>query len=171
MIATSLLCLVVGISDGDTLTARCGEPEQYEQVKVRLQGIDAPERKQPFGDRSRQALAELTFQKEAELRCIKTDRYKRQVSSVGVAPASAPTGPAPSAWRDLHQTFLAAPSSANRTLNQGGSKSPAARRAGAALLKLSKVAPTQSLSLTYLFSASASEFRTGATVSDSVALR
>ena len=171
MIAISLLCVVVGISDGDTLTARCGDLGKYEQVKVRLQGIDAPERKQPFGERARQALAELTFQKEAELRCTKTDRYKRQVCSVGVAPASAPTGPAPSAWRDLHQTFLAAPSSANRTLNQGGSKSPAARRAGAALLKLSKVAPTQSLSLTYLFSASASEFRTGATVSDSVALR
>ncbi|KGH30450.1 thermonuclease family protein [Comamonas testosteroni] len=93
MIAISLLCLVVGISDGDTLTARCGEPGQYEQIKVRLQGIDAPERKQPFGERARQALAELTFQKEAELRCTKTDRYKRQVCSVWVVPASAPSGP------------------------------------------------------------------------------
>ena len=93
MIAATLLCLVVGISDGDTLTARCGEPGAYEQVKVRLQGIDAPERKQPFGERARQALAELTFQKEAELRCTKTDRYKRQVCSVWVSPASAPTGP------------------------------------------------------------------------------
>ena len=93
MLASALICLVVGVSDGDTLTARCGEPGQYEQVKVRLQGIDAPERKQPFGERARQALAELTFQKEAELRCTKTDRYKRQVCSVWVAPASAPTGP------------------------------------------------------------------------------
>ena len=81
---------VVGISDGDILTARCSEPGQYEQVKVRLH---APERKQPFGERTRQVLAELTFQKEAELRCTKTDRYKRQVCSVWVAPASAPTGP------------------------------------------------------------------------------
>lgn len=93
MLASALLCLVVGISDGDTMTARCGEPGQYEQVKVRLQGIDAPERKQPFWERARQALAELTFQKEAELRCTKTDRSKRQVCSVWVAPASAPTGP------------------------------------------------------------------------------
>lgn len=67
MLTVTLLCLVVGISDGDTLTARCGAPGQYEQVKVRLQGIDAPERKQPFGERARQALAELTFQKEAAL--------------------------------------------------------------------------------------------------------
>ncbi|PIG09606.1 LOW QUALITY PROTEIN: endonuclease YncB(thermonuclease family) [Comamonas sp. 26] len=90
MLATTLLGLVVGISDGDTLTARSGEPGQYEQIKVRLQGIDAPERKQPFGERARQALAELTFQKEAELSCAepKQDRYKRQVCSVWVAPAS-----------------------------------------------------------------------------------
>lgn len=90
MLATTLLCLIVGISDGDTLTARCGEPGAYEQVKVRLQGIDAPERKQPFGERARQALAELTFQKEAELRCNKLDRYKRHVCSVWVKPDEAP---------------------------------------------------------------------------------
>ena len=48
MLATTLLCLIEGISNGDTLTARCGEPGQYEQIKVRLQGIDAPEHKQPF---------------------------------------------------------------------------------------------------------------------------
>lgn len=93
MLAATLLCLVVGISDGDTLTARCGEPGAYEQVKVRLQGIDAPERKQSFGERARQALAELTFQKEAELRCTKIDRNKRHICSVWVAPASAPKGP------------------------------------------------------------------------------
>ncbi|CAM4265669.1 Thermonuclease family protein [Comamonas aquatilis] len=90
MLAATLLCLIVGVSDGDTLTARCGEPGQYEQVKVRLQGIDAPERKQPFGERARQALAELTFQKQAELRCNKIDRYKRHVCSVWVKPNEAP---------------------------------------------------------------------------------
>ena len=89
MLAATLLCLIVGISDGDTLTARCGEPGQYEQVKVRLQGIDAPERKQPFGERARQALAELTFRKEAELRCNKLDRYKRHVCTVWVKPDEA----------------------------------------------------------------------------------
>ncbi|WP_270175182.1 thermonuclease family protein [Diaphorobacter sp. ED-3] len=88
-----ILCLVVGISDGDTLTARCGEPGQYEQVKVRLAGIDAPERKQPYGTRARQALAELTFQKQAKLDCPKTDRYLRKVCTVWVAPTSVPDGP------------------------------------------------------------------------------
>jgi len=93
MFASALICLVVGVSDGAPLTAQCGKLGQYEQVKVRLQGIDAPERKQPVGERARQALAELTFQKEAELRCTKTDRYKRQVCTVWVPPASASTGP------------------------------------------------------------------------------
>lgn len=89
----SLLCLVIAIADGDTLTARCGDPGAYEQVKVRVAAIDAPEKRQPFGNRSRQALAELTFQKQARLECSKVDRYKRQVCTVWVAPASAPDGP------------------------------------------------------------------------------
>ncbi len=60
MIAATLLCLVVGITDGDTITARCPTEDAahpYQQVKVRLGAIDAPERKQPYGERARQALA------------------------------------------------------------------------------------------------------------------
>jgi len=96
MLAATLLCLVVGISDGDTLTARCPTQDvahPYQQIKVRFQGIDAPERKQPFGNRAREALSDLVYMKEAELRCNKMDRYKRHICSVWVAPASAPNGP------------------------------------------------------------------------------
>lgn len=77
----------------NTLTVRCGEPGAYEQVTITLQSIDAPERERPFGKSARQALTELTFLKEAELRCTKTDRYQRQVCYVWVTPASAPSGP------------------------------------------------------------------------------
>lgn len=77
-----LLCLVVAISDGDTLTARCGQPGAYEQMKVRLAEIDAPERAQPFGNRSRQSLAELCHEQEAEIRVEKRDRYGRSVARV-----------------------------------------------------------------------------------------
>lgn len=96
MIPYALLCLVVGISDGDTLTARCPTEDAahpYQQLKVRIQGIDAPEKKQAYGNRARQALSELTFHKQARLDCPKTDRYKRHVCTVWVAPASAPDGP------------------------------------------------------------------------------
>lgn len=93
MLATTLICLVVGISDGDTLTARCptlDTSHPYQQIKVRLHAIDAPERKQPFGNRARQALSDITYMKEAELRCSKIDRYKRHICSVWVKPDEAP---------------------------------------------------------------------------------
>ncbi|MFV0677882.1 thermonuclease family protein [Variovorax sp. tm] len=86
-------CLVVGVSDGDTITARCGGPGAYEQVKVRFNGIDAPEKKQPFGQRAKEALSDLVYMKEADLDCRKTDRYGRSVCRVRVAPNSAPSGP------------------------------------------------------------------------------
>jgi len=86
-------CLVVGVTDGDTLTARCGAAGAYEQLKVRFDGIDAPERRQPFGGRAKEALSNLVFDKEVELDCAKTDRYGRNVCNVKVAPASAPHGP------------------------------------------------------------------------------
>lgn len=82
MLTATLLCLVVGISDGDTLTARCGQPGAYEQIKVRLSAIDAPESKQPFGSRSRQHLAELCFQQQAKIKVVNVDRYKRKVADV-----------------------------------------------------------------------------------------
>lgn len=51
MLAATLLCLVVGISDGDTISARCPTQDAahpYQQIKVRFEGSDAPEHKQPF---------------------------------------------------------------------------------------------------------------------------
>ncbi len=77
-----LLCLVVAIADGDTLTVRCGVPGEYQQVKVRLAEIDAPEKAQPFGNRSRQHLAALCFQQQATIRPATTDRYGRTVARV-----------------------------------------------------------------------------------------
>lgn len=77
-----LLCLVVGIADGDTLTARCGSPGAYEQMKVRISAIDAPEKRQPFGARSKQELSDLCFQVEAKIRPVKKDRYGRTVADV-----------------------------------------------------------------------------------------
>lgn len=78
----ALLCLVVAIADGDTLTARCGAPGEYQQVKVRLAEIDAPEKSQAFGNRSRQHLAALCFQQQATIRPATTDRYGRIVARV-----------------------------------------------------------------------------------------
>ena len=81
-LAASLLCLVVAISDGDTLTARCGAPGAYQQVKVRIAGIDAPESRQAFGQKSRQHLAQLCFRQRATLQPVDEDSYGRMVAQV-----------------------------------------------------------------------------------------
>lgn len=78
----SLICLVVAISDGDTLTARCGAPGTYHQVKVRIAAIDAPESRQAFGQKSRQNLAKLCFKQRAALQALDTDAYGRTVANV-----------------------------------------------------------------------------------------
>lgn len=72
-------CLVIGIADGDTLTALCNN---HEQVKIRLAEIDAPEKAQPFGQRSKQSLAEMCFNKSADIHVQTTDRYHRSVARV-----------------------------------------------------------------------------------------
>ncbi|WP_256469911.1 thermonuclease family protein [Aromatoleum aromaticum] len=49
---------------------------------MRLSGIDAPERRQAFGDRSRQNLAGLVFRKYLVVEWDKVDRYKRIIGKV-----------------------------------------------------------------------------------------
>jgi len=72
---------VVGVSDGDTVTCLTADKKQ---VKVRLHGIDAPERGQPYGGRSRQALSDLVFGKDVMVEDRGTDQYKRTLGRVTV---------------------------------------------------------------------------------------
>jgi len=55
-----------------------------EQIKIRLAGIDTPERKQPFDNRAKQALSSLAFQKQALVEVETKDRYGRTVGVVFV---------------------------------------------------------------------------------------
>lgn len=77
-----LTCIVIGISDGDTITARCEMGGGMENIKVRLAEIDAPEKGQSFGKRSKQHLADLCLQKRATIKPKTTDRYFRTVAEV-----------------------------------------------------------------------------------------
>lgn len=72
---------VVGVTDGDSIT--CLTPEK-QQVKVRLNAIDAPERGQPFANKSKQALSDMVFGKDVEVEELGTDRYKRTIGQVMV---------------------------------------------------------------------------------------
>jgi len=68
--ASVLLCLIVAITDGDTLTARCDSAADAsaQTIKVRLAEVDAPEHRQPFGARSRDHLSGLCFAPPPEKR-------------------------------------------------------------------------------------------------------
>jgi endonuclease YncB( thermonuclease family) len=70
---------VVGVSDGDTLTVLDSGRTQH---VVRVGGIDAPERKQPFGSAAKEVLSSMVFDRRVEARCWKRDRYGREVCSV-----------------------------------------------------------------------------------------
>ncbi|WP_419421134.1 thermonuclease family protein [Legionella sp. D16C41] len=70
---------VVRIIDGDTLVVLI---DGKLQEKVRLAEIDAPERSQPYGTRSRQALAALCFRKQAVLDVQKRDFYGRLLAHI-----------------------------------------------------------------------------------------
>jgi micrococcal nuclease len=76
------LCLVVAIVDGDTLKVRCSDQPM---AVVRLAEVDAPEKAQAFGERSRQHLAELCFQQRVEVKRQAVDRYGRTVARVTCA--------------------------------------------------------------------------------------
>lgn len=80
--AESLECLTVGVTDGDTIKVRCGQPGSYEQITVRFAAIDAPEQRQPFGQRAKQTLSDLIYMKPVQLDCYKTDRYQRKICNV-----------------------------------------------------------------------------------------
>jgi micrococcal nuclease len=69
---------VIGVSDGDTLTVL----DKGRPVKVRLANIDAPEKQQAFGARSKQSLSELCFGRDATLKSSARDRYGRTVAVV-----------------------------------------------------------------------------------------
>jgi len=71
---------VVGVADGNTVTVLRGK----EQVKVRLDGIDAPEKNQSFGTTSKDALAGLVFGKTVTVQSKGTDRYGRTLGVISV---------------------------------------------------------------------------------------
>lgn len=70
---------VIAISDGDTVAVLCSNNEQ---IKVRLAEIDAPEKKQAFGTKAKEALADKIFDKEIRLEGTKKDRYGRVIGKI-----------------------------------------------------------------------------------------
>jgi endonuclease YncB( thermonuclease family) len=79
---------VVAVTDGDTIKVLDGSNTEH---KVRLTGIDAPEKGQPYGTASRNHLAAMVAGKEVKVESSKSDRYGRVLGKVWVQPADCPT--------------------------------------------------------------------------------
>ena len=80
--AESIEGKVVTVSDGDTLTI---VDKDAKRRRVRLAEIDAPERKQPFGNESRTSLAAICLQKAAAVEVVEIDTHGRAVGKVKCA--------------------------------------------------------------------------------------
>jgi endonuclease YncB( thermonuclease family) len=77
--AETLSGRVVRVTDGDTIVVLDTDKTQH---KIRLQGIDAPERGQAFGTKSKQHLSDLVAGKSVEVDYSKYDRYQRILGKV-----------------------------------------------------------------------------------------
>lgn len=73
---------IVGVMDGDTVDLLT---DSKELIRVRLSGIDAPEKKQAFGNVAKKALSDLTFNRRVVIAGHKRDRWRRLVGKVMVS--------------------------------------------------------------------------------------
>ena len=74
-------CKVIGVSDGDTLTCLT---RNKQQIKVRMNQIDAPESRQAYGTAAKDKLSSMVFGKQVFLKIDGTDKYKRTLAQVFV---------------------------------------------------------------------------------------
>ena len=77
-VADTLAGKVVRIADSDTLTVLVDR----EQIKVRLEGIDAPEKGQPYGDKAKQERGRLVFGKSVKVETKGKDQCGRTLGRV-----------------------------------------------------------------------------------------
>jgi micrococcal nuclease len=69
---------VVSVTDGDTIKVM----HEGKAVKIRLYGIDAPEKKQPWGNKSKQFTSNLAFNKKVTVHPVSSDRYGRTIARI-----------------------------------------------------------------------------------------
>lgn len=78
-VAAELSGLVVGVSDGDTIKVLDDSRHVH---TIRLMGIDAPEKAQAYGQRSKQSLSALIHGQKVLVEWSKRDKYGRTVGKV-----------------------------------------------------------------------------------------
>ena len=75
---------VIKVSDGDTLNIQKVENGKFvgEMLRIRMYGMDAPEKTQDYGSESRQALEKLVTGKNLSVEVKNKDRYGRTVAII-----------------------------------------------------------------------------------------
>lgn len=77
--AAELVGRVISVTDGDTVTLLDRDNKAH---KIRLAGIDAPEKRQAFGQRSKEALSDAVFDRNVTVVWSKRDKYGRLVGKI-----------------------------------------------------------------------------------------
>jgi endonuclease YncB( thermonuclease family) len=80
MLGQTLSGTIVSVTDGDTVRARLDGSDRT--LAIRLEGIDAPERGEPFSTQARNATRVMLFNKKVQLKATDVDRYDRLVARV-----------------------------------------------------------------------------------------
>ncbi len=70
---------VIHVTDGDTITVL---NDTKEQVKIRLNGIDCPEKTQAYGNKAKQFTKVLVHKEIVVIQAYGTDRYGRTIADV-----------------------------------------------------------------------------------------
>lgn len=79
---------VVGVSDGDTITVLDADKIQN---KIRLYGIDCPEKHQAFGQKAKQFTSDMVFGKSVEIKTVGADKYGRTIAWVNIGGQAGPS--------------------------------------------------------------------------------
>ncbi len=79
LLAILLIGRVIGVTDGDTVKLLTADKQS---IKIRLYGIDAPEKSQDFGQASKKYLSGLIYDKDVKVEITDTDRYGRSIGKI-----------------------------------------------------------------------------------------
>ena len=82
LFSAEIIGKVVGVSDGDTITVL--DDMDQGKFRIRLDKIDAPEKKQAFGNKAKQYLSSLIFGKQVSIRFKSIDNYGRVLGVVSL---------------------------------------------------------------------------------------
>ena len=80
MLGQTLSGTIISVADGDTVRARLDSSSRT--LTIRLEGIDAPERGEPFSTQARNAIRVMLFNRKVQLKVTDVDRYDRLVARI-----------------------------------------------------------------------------------------